>query len=212
MESRKNIEEEIRSISPMVADMGLQNPYSVPSGYFDRLPAQLLSAAKAADANVDEMAETELSPLLASLRTLPAYRVPVGYFDELTKNLVGPQTVPAPAKVIRMKRFGYRRLLAAAVVTGLVFLGSWFFFLEGKNDGQASMAMKTPVISDKSIHDQTTKIPDAELLIYLDSTEDFGIPDEVIIDPESGSDLASLMLTDISDEELEDYIDQTYAF
>ena len=212
MESRKNIEEEIRSISPVVADLGLQNPHSVPAGYFDQLPGQLLSAAKAADANVDGMAETELSPLLASLKTLPSYRVPAGYFDELAKNLVLPQPVPAPAKVIQMKRFGYRQMLAAAVVAGLVFLGSWFFFLQGNNDEQDSMAMNSQVISDKTIHDQTTKIPDAELLTYLDSTEDFGIPDEVIIDPESGSDLASLMLTDISDEELEDYIDQTYAF
>ena len=212
MESRKNIEEEIRSISPVVADMSLQNPYSVPAGYFDKLPAQLLSAAKSADANIEEMAETELSPLLMSLRTLPAYRVPEGYFDELTKNLVSPQPVPVPAKVIQMNRFGYRRMAVAVVVAGLVFLGSWFFFLQGKNDGQASMAMNSQVISDKAIHDQATKIPDAELITYLDSTEDFGKPDEMIIDPESGSDLASLMLVDISDEELENYIDQTYAF
>ncbi len=211
MESRKTIEEEISSISPVVADMGLQHPYSVPTGYFDRLPAQLLSAAKAADAN-DGLAETKLSPLLASLRTVPAYRVPDGYFDDLTKSLVSAKTVPAPAKIIQMKRFGYRRLLAAAVVAGLVFLGSWFFFLQDKNDGQASMAMKTNVISDKSIHYQTTKVPDAELLTYLDNTEDFGMPDEVILDPESGVDLASLMLTDVSDAELENYIDQTYAF
>ncbi len=210
MESRKTIEEEIRSISPVVADLSLANPYSVPAGYFDQLPAQLLFAAKAADVNVDDTAETEISPLLASLRALPSYRVPDGYFDELAKNLVIPQ--PTPAKVIQMKRFGYRQMLAAAVIAGLVFLGSWFFFLQGKNDGKDSMAMNSQAISDKAIHDQTIKIPDAELITYLDSTEDFGIPDEVIIDPENGSDLASLMLTDISDEELEDYIDQTYAF
>jgi hypothetical protein len=74
MEKRHEIVEELRDISPFLADIQPVNPFTVPDSYFTALPGIVLEKAKI---------ETMLAN--ASGNT---YGVPAGYFDSLPGNIL----------------------------------------------------------------------------------------------------------------------------
>lgn len=113
MENRNNISKELREISPVVADISRQAPYSVPAGYFEGLADQLLQLVKAGNAssvlpkaknpfevprgyfegladNILQRVKAEevsLSPALQQVSNNP-YEVPQGYFESLANNIL----------------------------------------------------------------------------------------------------------------------------
>ncbi|OQP50929.1 hypothetical protein A4H97_03640 [Niastella yeongjuensis] len=76
MENRNNILNELRDISPVVADISYQAPYTVPAGYFEGLPSQLLQLVKAMEA----------TPVLPPANQ--PYQVPQGYFEGLANTIL----------------------------------------------------------------------------------------------------------------------------
>jgi hypothetical protein len=74
METRETILQELKDISPAVANLGTVNVFSVPAGYFDQLPAAILSKINAE--TVDFRG-----------RSAP-FSVPAGYFDHLAGNIL----------------------------------------------------------------------------------------------------------------------------
>ncbi|OQP66793.1 hypothetical protein A3860_00005, partial [Niastella vici] len=70
------------------------NPYEVPQGYFDNLPAAILKRVKATAAdNASEELEI-LSPVLSQLGKKMPFSTPAGYFSELSENAVaGAQAI-----------------------------------------------------------------------------------------------------------------------
>ena len=76
MENRNNILKELREISPVVADISSQAPYTVPAGYFEGLANQLLQLVKA----------DETSTVLPKANN--PFEVPQGYFDGLANNIL----------------------------------------------------------------------------------------------------------------------------
>jgi peptidoglycan hydrolase-like protein with peptidoglycan-binding domain len=79
MQNRAVILNELREISPVVADAGSQNPYQVPTGYFEGLLGQLLQRIKAG--------EDEVSPVLKGAYSNP-FTVPQGYFENLAETIL----------------------------------------------------------------------------------------------------------------------------
>jgi hypothetical protein len=73
MNTNNDILQELRGISPMLADMSRSMPYSVPDGYFARFPASV--AALASDIDVDTV-----TPQWS--KAMP-YSVPEGYFSNM---------------------------------------------------------------------------------------------------------------------------------
>jgi hypothetical protein len=74
MENKKEILAELRSISPLIADIQGRNPFVVPEGYFSTLPDALFEKIR-----------------LESFLTNPsvnAYEVPAGYFEELPEKVL----------------------------------------------------------------------------------------------------------------------------
>lgn len=76
MEHRNNIENELKEISPVVAEIGFQLPYRVPAGYFEGLAEQILARVK-----------EEVSPVLPQNKINP-YEVPQGYFENFAANML----------------------------------------------------------------------------------------------------------------------------
>ena len=76
MENRNYILNEVREISRVVAEIGHQNPYTVPAGYFEGLAGELLQRIKA-DTNTPVLPQTN-NP----------YQVPQGYFEGLADKLL----------------------------------------------------------------------------------------------------------------------------
>jgi hypothetical protein len=79
MENRNTILNELKEISPVVAQIGFQLPYQVPAGYFEGLPEQILARVKGS--------EEEGSPVLGSKKDNP-YHVPQGYFENFAANIL----------------------------------------------------------------------------------------------------------------------------
>jgi uncharacterized protein YbgA (DUF1722 family) len=75
-----NILQELLEISPLVAQIGKQLPYSLPNGYFDTLDRVIL-ARVAAGGN-------EENSLLNIAGKMPAGTVPEGYFDTLAGSIL----------------------------------------------------------------------------------------------------------------------------
>lgn len=79
MENRNTILNELKAISPVVAEAGFRNVYEVPAGYFEALPGRMLELLKGA--------EGEVSPVLPEKKDNP-YQVPQGYFDNFAASLL----------------------------------------------------------------------------------------------------------------------------
>ena len=83
MNSRLTILEELKAISPVVADLKPVMPYVVPEGYFESFAAQLMVKLKEKD--LDPMQELEsLSPLLSKISKQGPYQLPEHYFNDLS--------------------------------------------------------------------------------------------------------------------------------
>jgi len=74
MENRKNITEELLTISSVVAKLDARNPYEVPAGYFSELPDLVLRRI--------QQQEREITPGFPQ-RTATPYVAPQGYFENL---------------------------------------------------------------------------------------------------------------------------------
>jgi len=74
MENRQDILQELRGISPLVADIQPVNPFTVPDGYFSALPATILEKIRIESLLVNASVDT--------------YGVPAGYFDRLAGNIL----------------------------------------------------------------------------------------------------------------------------
>lgn len=79
---------ELKGISPTVAQVGTNLPYEVPQGYFEGLAAAVLQRIKTDSLDAQQEVET-LSPLLAGLSKKMPFSVPEDYFSELSGNVVG---------------------------------------------------------------------------------------------------------------------------
>ncbi len=79
MDNRTTILNELKDISPVVAAIGHEVPYTVPADYFNGLPQNILHKI-----NMGE-AETPAFPYLSKA---PVYEVPAGYFDGLAATVL----------------------------------------------------------------------------------------------------------------------------
>src|SRR4030095_15518437 len=88
MTNRNTILKELNDISSTLGNLDPQNIYTVPNGYFEGLPTQILNRIKALEA-ADAKEELEyLSPLLSKVSKKMPYSVPAGFFQNLSDNIV----------------------------------------------------------------------------------------------------------------------------
>ena len=162
MKISEEILNELREVSPILAQMERINPFSVPEGYFSALSNRLLINAKIYaeqtdtsinSARVPEGYFNDLSiqilnkiknqdtsveefPLLSSLRNKNVFSVPEGYFDDLSGQVLS-KIAHKPAKVISIK--SWMKYAAAAVIAGVMALtGLQVYNGAGKNHQVAS--------------------------------------------------------------------------
>jgi hypothetical protein len=85
--NNKDTIRELNDLNSPLANITLENIYSVPEGYFEGLASQILNRIRAL--NVTDAGEelSYLSPFLGSISKKLPYSVPGGYFDELAEQL-----------------------------------------------------------------------------------------------------------------------------
>jgi len=146
MKPGDHILNELRAISPVVADVPYRNVFSVhegyfedmetelsarisaerfqsknvfsvPEGYFESLEGSILQKIKAGEQETAAEEIRSISPVLADIGNRNIFTVPQGYFEQL--NFVAQETTQA--KIIRMNPArSVFRYAAAAVITGLL--------------------------------------------------------------------------------------------
>jgi hypothetical protein len=87
MAKGNNILNELKAISPTVANLPGQVLYTVPDGYFENFAATMLLLAKTQHQNANEETQT-LSALLHGLKKHHTYQAPDNYFNDLPVSLV----------------------------------------------------------------------------------------------------------------------------
>jgi hypothetical protein len=132
----KNIQEELKLISPAVADLPNTTPFTVHDQYFEGLTTRILQ--KVALPYNEEEKDPILSPLLESLKKENPYQLPKDYFQKLSIELNKEKTIPVVQIFAWKKIIGYA---VAACLAGIVFLA--FFFEKNVAKNELSIAPKT---------------------------------------------------------------------
>ena len=197
--------EELESLSPLLSKLDKKVPFSIPSGYFDELTDNVVSGTKAI-ALVNEELEN-LSPLMSSLKTENVYEVPVQYFESLPATILSKVKEQRPAKVVSMNfRRNLMRYAAAAVIAGIIVTAGFLFM----NRQSSSDFPDSVVLADEKIQQEALNnvkgLSDDEIVNFLETLSaplDFL---SMASSPEINADDMKLMLADIPDAELTQYL------
>ena len=202
-EKASTAKEEIESLSAVLGKLNKANPYTLPAGYFDELATNITDGAKAIELVNEEL--ENLSPLMIGLKNKNVYEAPEGYFDSLAYTILAKAKQQQPARVVSMN-FGRKimRYAAAAVVAAVVFGAGWFII---NTDGPVKPIDETIA---KELNEKIDKVSDDELVKFFED-DNAGIDDNTIAAIQSTEiDAADMkdMLADISDEELQQYLEE----
>lgn len=151
-----------------------------------------------------------LNKLKESSRDL--YSVPEGYFDAFPEQMLAQAKAEQPASVIPLGKRIFRSRFktgagyaAAAVIIGLIALGSWLWMNRmDRSDAALSQA-------DQSALQGIQTISDNEIVAYIENSSLTATNEKMITSldlQDLKSETASLMLSNISDEELQQYLEQ----
>lgn len=196
----EEILEELKSISPVLAEIGNENIFSVPEGYFEVLSIELLKKLNNPDSQPVKLSVPEgyfenlsaavlnkikslevdnpakelrtLSPMLYSIQNENVFEVPKNYFKNLEDDILQKVITKPQAKVVAMKkRDSIWKYAAAAVVTGVIIVSSLMFFNSG-NQSLQNTSTRTSVTSSIKTASQFTSEQQVKAAIATLSDEE----------------------------------------
>lgn len=88
MTTRTTILNELKDLGSTLGNYSPQNIYTVPNGYFEGLPTQILDRIKALEASDAKEELKYLSPLLSKVSKEVPYSVPAGFFQHLYEDVL----------------------------------------------------------------------------------------------------------------------------
>ena len=146
-----SVNEEVESLSPVLAGISKEMPFTLPQGYFDSSTDGITSWVK-----------EEEQQLFTGNKKMP-YEVPAGYFESLP-GIVLKKANPQKAKVISITSTRrWMRVAVAALVAGVIAVSSVLYFGKDKS--------VDPVSDSYSWVEKNLKnIPDKELDEFLNTT------------------------------------------
>jgi hypothetical protein len=201
MTSRNEIVTELAEIGSQLVNMPNIVPYVVPEGYFEELPALVMMRIKTEHVQSAEEETAIISPLLASLKKESPLTVPDGYFETLAPKMPPVEKKPETARVISFNPDKLFKYAAAAVTVGLISLFAWLFLRTPSSDNQYAVNQDTTI--DNQVQQKIEGMTDIDIATYLDINElttmesrDIQVPDDDV----------TLMLAEVSDQELENYL------
>lgn len=145
----------------------------------------------------------EIGPALSRiLNTTPYTPPPAGYFEQLpTSVLAEIQQAKVVGMVPRTNRW---RFAAAAAIAGALIIGAWLFTEKRSPNGPAPLAEAT---SAAPIQQGIQQVSDSDMANYVNVNDISGSEDVPSLGPISDEDI-DLVLADVSDQELQQYLDQ----
>ena len=152
------------------------------------------------DIDQDFMKELrEVSPVLARLPKTTPYTVPPAYFDLLPSAMIGEVK---QARLVNMAPVQSRwRFAAAAAITGTILLGGWLF-MEKRSSGNGLAQA-----NEASVRKNMQQMSEKEMAAYVDKNEIVPAVDTFSY-PLIKEEDVNLVLADVSDQELQQFLDQ----
>ena len=201
-----HIQEELQELSNSVSSLPVVNPYSVPAAYFDNFAEVVLSRIKSINVVSASEEISAISPLLAGLNKKMPFDVPKDYFE---KNIPSLPEVPArKARVISMSAQRVFRYAAAAITVGLIFVAAWFFNRESGISNN-ELAINKDSVAEQHVQANINTLSDTEIAAFVEEGSlIYSIEAPVITNELQREDDIQLMLAEVSDEELEKYLNQ----
>jgi hypothetical protein len=197
--------EELSFLSPVLNNLDKKFPFSNPVEYFEELPENVVAGIKAVDFVNEEL--ENLSPLMNGLKGKQVYEVPANYFD-IVPGIVLDRIKQQNALVVvvdfRKRMFRYA---AAAVVIGIMAWGAWMY--SGKPAEIKPIVKNSPVLTPDSVSSELVKTLSDSDLVSLADNPVFSATEttDIALDEWTTGDTNEL-LGDLSDEVLEQYLDQ----
>ena len=160
MESGKEIEQELRLVSPYLASLPKRHPFLVPENYFSALERNILVRI-ASEQRQDILSEQVAHP----------FEVPEDYFNDLSSNIItmirGEESRSGMVRPINTRRervaIPYRKWLAAASVVILITLSVSVFWTRQGNKVNEEAATSGSVASvDASSDYLMENVPDID--------------------------------------------------
>jgi hypothetical protein len=220
MENSNSILNELREISPALAQMEKADVYRVPAGYFDSIAQNILPLLKEesspllndikketgnvpegyfdtlADAVLGKIKAREaagLYPVLDKISKQNLYTVPQNYFSTLSNEILNKANQPQAKLISMQKRTGWFKYAVAASVILMLTFGVYKFTANNSNAALPQYVKDGQQI--KNVDEELAKVADEDLIKYLQA---------------EGSDVeADLVATTIDEKELpaqEDYL------
>jgi hypothetical protein len=189
-------------LSPLLSVTPKSLPFDLPHGYFDTLPELIMSRIKDAGVTNDPEELETLSPLLSSIGKQMPYSVPAGYFESLAQNM--KPAAHQTAKVVALSARRVFRYAAAAVTIGLIFIVAWFY---NQQPAESSITATSPIGVDSAgqINIKMESISEQEIASYIEDGLVYPLDNTFGGDELADID-ATVMFEDISDRELEQYL------
>ena len=88
MTNRITILNELKDLGSALGNYSPQNIYTVPNGYFEGFPTQILNRIRALEASDAKEELKYLSPLLSNISKEMPYSVPAGFFQHLNEDVL----------------------------------------------------------------------------------------------------------------------------
>jgi len=185
MIQNKNIQEELLTISEVVANIPNCNVFEVPEGYFSYASAEIL--IKCADSPVYQTTENYFEQLptiilnkinnsdspedenliLSTQEKQHPYTIPNNYFETLPENIL--QAVKAPAKIVSISRNRIWIKLVAAVIVGLIGFAIIINLPKKQEEGISAIEKEAKkIILNKSFESEFEQIDEKEIINYLE--------------------------------------------
>ncbi len=196
MENRTDILNELRELSPFLAEIEKLNVFKVPAGYFEHLSSDILvgiitdntpgksftgdvpagyfdSLANNILAKIQARETSEavteieaLSPVLHAVQHIQVFEVPQGYFENLSAGVLA--SVQATPKVVTMQRRSnnFFKYAVAAAFTGMMALSVFKFTGNPKETALPGYVKEGQKIQD--VDQELAKISDDDIVKYLE--------------------------------------------
>lgn len=209
MARSKDIADELAGIGPELARLDLSHPYVVPAGYFDSLADDILLRIGAERAASSPKEELELlSPLLSGMNKRMPFSTPEGYFENLAAKVRIGEKEEKGGKVVGLfDTKNVFRYAAAAVVAGVIALSTWFM-LKQPEETVNQYALNTDSSIQKDLQKKVSELSENEIASFIENGSGIFTFENSVPGVEINEDDVLLMLADISDQELEKYLDQ----
>jgi hypothetical protein len=199
---------ELESLSSLLSSLDKTIPFTIPDRYFEDLSGNVVAGVKAVDFVNEEL--ENLSPLMSSLRSENVYQVPAEYFNALPAKILKRAKKQKPAKVVSMT-FGQKamRYAAAAVVIGVVITTAILFMSRQNESATSGSYAQVEERIQSETQSKLKGVSDDELLNFVENQMS-SLPDIVnfALSDDIDDEDVRLMLADIPDAELEQYLSE----